>query len=158
MLIQALLLLLVANGTPVIASFLLRSRFAWPLDGGRKAWDEAPWLGQSKTLRGVSLSLLITVVAAVLIGLPWTLGLLFSALAMAGDLLSSFCKRRLGLKSSSKAPGLDQIPESLLPLWVCQTELGLGWQDVLLLVAIFWVVELLLSRLLFRLHIRNRPY
>lgn len=158
MLIHALLLALVANGTPVIASFLLKSLCAWSLDGGRKAWDGAPWLGRSKTFRGVFLSLLVTTVTAMLIDLPWVVGLQFAALAMVGDLLSSFCKRRLGMESSSKAHGLDQVPESLLPLWASQTALGLEWQDVLLLVALFWVLELLLSQLLYRLHIRDRPY
>ena len=39
------------------------------------------------------------------------IGLLVAATAMAGDLLSSFLKRRLALAPSSQAIGLDQIPE-----------------------------------------------
>ncbi len=156
--LQALLLVLVANGTPVLASYLLGRRFSRPLDGGRTAWDGAPWLGPSKTIRGIALSLVVTACSAWLLGLPWQLGLSLAALAMGGDLFSSFCKRRLGIAPSGAAPGLDQVPESLLPLWFQRDALGLGWQEVLLLVALFWLLELLLSRLLFRLRIRDRPY
>jgi CDP-2,3-bis-(O-geranylgeranyl)-sn-glycerol synthase len=77
---------------------------------------------------------------------------------MAGDLLSSFLKRRLGLPPSSKASGFDQIPESLFPLLACQLPLSLTAVDILTGTAIFFVGEVLLSRVLFRLHVRDRPY
>ena len=77
---------------------------------------------------------------------------------MAGDLLSSFLKRRLGLQSSSKAVGLDQIPESLLPLLACRQALSLTALDIVAGTAIFFVAEVVLSRFLFRLHVRDRPY
>lgn len=158
MLLQALFLLLIANGTPLIAASLLGSRYAWPVDGGRRAWDGARWLGRSKTYRGVVLSMLATTVAAVLFGLPWEAGLVFSIMAMSGDLLSSFIKRRLGLRSSKDAVGLDQIPESLLPLWVCRGALGLDWPHIILLVLIFWLIALLLTWLMSRYHIaKSQP-
>ena len=78
--------------------------------------------------------------------------------AMAGDLLSSFLKRRLGFQSSSQAMGLDQIPKSLFPLLACQLPLSLTAVDILAGTAIFFVGEVLLSRVLFRLHVRDRPY
>lgn len=49
------------------------------------------------------------------------------------------------------ALGLDQIPESLLPLLVCMPLLGLSWQQVLLLTLTFIAAELLLSQALYRL-------
>ncbi|MFO1058717.1 MAG: CDP-archaeol synthase [Dongiaceae bacterium] len=156
--LEILLLLTLANGTPVIAARLLGSRFAWPLDGGLVLPDGRPLLGRSKTLRGLVLALAATAAGAALLGLGWRLGLAVGALAMAGDLLSSFVKRRLGLASSSQALGLDQVPESLLPLLACRVLLGLGWLDVAVLVGVFLVGELLVSRLLYRLHIRDRPY
>ena len=39
-------------------------------------------------------------------------GLAFSALSMAGDLLSSFIKRRRGLPSGARSTALDQLPEA----------------------------------------------
>ena len=76
---------------------------------------------------------------------------------MAGDLLSSFLKRRLGLAPSSRATGLDQIPESLFPLLACEQLLSLTAFDIAD-TAIFLIGEVALSRLLFKFHLRDRPY
>ena len=72
-----------------------------------------PWFGPSKTIRGVVLATLATAAAAGVLGLGWKVGALLGVVAMAGDLLASFIKRRLGLAPSSQAVGLDQIPEVL---------------------------------------------
>jgi CDP-2,3-bis-(O-geranylgeranyl)-sn-glycerol synthase len=77
---------------------------------------------------------------------------------MAGDLGSSFIKRRMGLPSSSRALILDQVPEALLPALVCKSLLVLAIVDVALIVALFTVGEIVLSRLLFKLHVREQPY
>jgi CDP-archaeol synthase len=79
-------------------------------------------------------------------------------LAMAGDLISSFVKRRIGLTPSSMAVGFDQIPESLLPPLAVMRLLALTVGDVVLIVALFLVGELLLSRLFFKMHLRDQPY
>ena len=96
--------------------------------------------------------------AAAVLGLSWATGLLFGVMAMAGDLASSFLKRRMGLGSGDMAPGVDQVPEALFPLLACHGALALGATGILLTIALFWVGELLLSRLLFQLGIRERPY
>ena len=77
---------------------------------------------------------------------------------MAGDLLSSFIKRRLGWPPSSMALGLDQVPESLFPTLLIMHPLGLEVVDLIALVIAFFVGELGLSRLLFKLRIRDEPY
>jgi CDP-2,3-bis-(O-geranylgeranyl)-sn-glycerol synthase len=74
----------------------------------------------------VVLSVALTTIAAPLIGLGWEVGLVVAAGAMIGDLLSSFVKRRLGMSSSSKFTGLDQIPEALIPLVACMALLPLS--------------------------------
>ena len=78
--------------------------------------------------------------------------------AMAGGLFSSFCKRRLGLPSSSRASGLDQVPESLLPLLACRDLLGLTGGYIVAGVVMFVIGEIVLSRLLYSLRLRDRPY
>ncbi len=155
---QLLILLVVANGTAVIAKKVLADRFAWPVDGGVLFVDGQPLFGPSKTIRGIVLSLLATPLVACLMGFPWQLGLVVAALAMAGDLFSSFMKRRMALPSSSMALGLDHIPESLLPLLGSRLLLPLSPLDVLAGVAIFCLGALLLSRILFRFNLRDRPY
>ena len=77
---------------------------------------------------------------------------------MAGDLLSSFLKRRLNLPSSSQAIGLDQVPESLFPILACRDALSLTIADIALGVGVFFVGELILSRFLFQVHLRDEPY
>ncbi len=122
------------------------------LDDGQRLW------GDSKTWRGLLLALSVTSLAASALGLPAQIGIIIGAAAMAGDLLSSFIKRRLGMASSSMALGLDQIPESLLPLLAVAGEFGLTWTTIILIILGFVVAELALSQVLFRLGVRNRPY
>jgi CDP-2,3-bis-(O-geranylgeranyl)-sn-glycerol synthase len=93
-----------------------------------------------------------------LIGLDWVVGSVVALTAMIGDLFSSFVKRRLGMADSSQFTGLDQIPESLLPLLVCMFLLPLTLIDVAIVTTIFFVGALVLSRILFKLNIRDRPY
>ena len=77
---------------------------------------------------------------------------------MLGDLISSFIKRRMGLCSSAMAPGLDQVPESILPLMVCAPLLDLSWTQVLLVTLAFFVLEVILSRVAYRFGVRQQPY
>jgi CDP-diglyceride synthetase len=155
---QLLALLAVANGTPVVATKLLGTERASPLDGNATLSDGRPVFGSSKTLRGVILSIALTTACAPLIGLGWEVGLVVSAGAMVGDLFSSFVKRRLGMSSSSKFTGLDQIPESLLPLLACMALLPLTPLSVAVGTFLFFVGALLLSRVFFKLNIRDHPY
>lgn len=155
---EMLLLLTLANGTPVVAKRLLGVHFAWPIDCGRRFIDGRPLLGPSKTWRGVGLAVAVTAVGSALLGLGAATGALVGGAAMVGDLCSSFVKRRLDLHPSSRATGLDQIPEALFPLLVCRQALELGWPEILLALAFFFVGEIVFSRVLFALGIRDRPY
>ncbi len=156
--LQLLTLLTLANGTPVVAKKILGSRFAWPLDGGIRFIDGEPLLGASKTIRGVLLATLVTSAAAPLVGLTVTVGAIVGSVAMVGDCFSSFLKRRLALRPSSRATGLDQIPEALFPLLACRSALSLTAADIGATVAIFFIGEILVSRVLYRLRLRDRPY
>lgn len=155
---KMLLLLVIANGVPVLGKKIFGAAFNRPLDGGIKLRDGHPLFGPSKTVRGVLLSLAATALASPALGLDWTDGALIAALAMLGDLGSSFVKRRLGRPPSGMAPGLDQIPESLLPVLAFKARLNLTAWDVAGVVFAFILLELLLSRVLFGLHLRDRPY
>ena len=156
--LQLLLLLMVANGAPVLARRLMGRRFAVPVDGGYRLADGYPLFGLSKTWRGLIAAVILTAVAAYGLGFDYRHGAWFGILAMAGDLLSSFIKRRLGYPPSSRASGLDQIPESLLPLLGLAGAWQLGVIDILLVVVLFLVVSLILSRLLYVIGVRRQPY
>ena len=142
------LLLVIANGTPVLLRLLLGSRWNRPLDNHRQFTDKRPLLGASKTLRGLIGSVLVTALLAPLFELSVLEGAGFALLAMLGDLCSSFLKRRLDIASSRSAPLLDQLPESLLPLWGMQTVLRASGGEMALAVILFIVIDLLLSRTL----------
>jgi CDP-2,3-bis-(O-geranylgeranyl)-sn-glycerol synthase len=156
--LELLILIGVANGTPVLAKKLFGDAMAWPLDGGKTFFDGRPLFGPSKTVRGLVLSLLVTPLIAVLLGFPWKLGLVVASAVMAGDLFSSFIKRRLGFASSSRATGLDQIPESLFPLVASRWMLPVTTLDILAGVAIFLAAAPIVSLLFFRLGLRDQPY
>ena len=153
--LQLLILLLLANGTPVIAKRILGHRFSYPLDGGVRFFDGQPLLGPSKTVRGVLSAILVTSACAPIVGLEWKVGAVVAGTAMAGDLSSSFLKRRLCIPPGSRATGLDQVPESLFPLLSCRLMLALTVVDIAVGVLLFLIAELVLSRLLYKLGVRN---
>jgi CDP-2,3-bis-(O-geranylgeranyl)-sn-glycerol synthase len=144
---QLVLLLVISNATPVILSLLAGRRWNWPLDGNRTFRDQKPLLGPSKTVRGALGAILVTALLAPLLSLTALEGASFALLAMTGDLCSSFIKRRLDIASSHSAPFLDQLPETVLPLWVMQPVHGASAYEMATAVVLFTVLDLLLSRL-----------
>ncbi len=156
--IKILLLLFIANGAPILLHKWLDRRYDWPVDCGVKWTDGLPLLGPSKTWRGIGSAVLAATAASTLLGLGANTGFAVGALAMLGDVCSSFVKRRRGLPSSDMALGLDQIPEALLPLLWLQAEFGLAFGMVLWLALAFFVLELAISRVLYWLNIRKQPY
>jgi CDP-2,3-bis-(O-geranylgeranyl)-sn-glycerol synthase len=155
---KLLVLLVLANGTPVILKKIMGNRFAWPLDGGLRFFDAQPLLGPSKTVRGVLGAILVAALAGSVIGPGWGIGALVGSTAMLGDLFSSFCKRRLKLPASSRATVLDQVPESLLPMLACQPALDLTAFEIFMIVVIFFFSDVIFSPLFYRLGIRDHPY
>jgi CDP-2,3-bis-(O-geranylgeranyl)-sn-glycerol synthase len=153
-----MVLIAAANSAPIFAKRLLGERLAWALDGGLRLADGQPLLGRSKTVRGVLVGIFLPAALAPLFGYPWWQGLAIGGAAIGGDLISSFIKRRLKLAPSSQAIGLDQIPESLLPALVARTWFDLSLPDIALVVGAFLVSALVLSKLLFRVGLRERPY
>lgn len=155
---QLLFLLMLANGTPVIAKKIMGDHFSYPVDGNCTFTDGRPFFGRSKTIRGVVFAVLVTTAGAPLVGVGWKAGLLIGTVAMAGDLVSSFSKRRLNLPTSSRASGLDQVPESLFPLLACRGLLSLAAVDIAVCLIMFCVGEVVISRWLYALRLRDRPY
>jgi len=144
--LQCVSLIIVANGAPILFERILGRRLSGPIDSGIVLSDGHRLLGNSKTWRGVAAAIIVTPLAANLIGLSWRLGAVVGVCAMAGDCLSSFVKRRLGFRASGIALGLDQIPESLFPALACAASLGLSPVDVLVIVFVFTIGHLAVSR------------
>ena len=123
LILRLLLLLGVANGTPVLVRKVFKDWFEAPIDGGFRFFDGRPILGTSKTIRGIVASILMTSIIGLLLGFDFWLGAVVASLSMLGDLASSFIKRRLGFGVHAQAFGLDQIPEALLPLLFLKSSL-----------------------------------
>jgi len=156
--LQLLFLIIVANGSPIIGRWFMNGYWEMPIDGGAVFIDGRPILGTSKTYRGLAFSLVGTLLAGALVGLSWKISLIVSALAMVGDCLSSFVKRRFGYPSGAKALGLDQIPEILFPMLGLWNVLNLSVLGLGLTVVIFVFAELVLSPIGHKLHMRKHPY
>lgn len=151
-------MLVLANGSPVIVTRLLHHRGNWPVDAGRLWRDGRRLFGPSKTWRGLASGTLSCLLFAAWLGLGWVFGAVFGLLALLGDLLSSFLKRRMGLGASARALWLDQLPEALLPMLMAWLWLPLLlWQAVAVAV-LFALSNMLISPLLYRLGIRKQPH
>ena len=144
--LPALILLVVANAAPVMLAMLLGQRCAAPIDGGRKLPDGEPLFGAHKTWRGLLVAIAAAGGAGVLLSTGFAIGAAFGALAMAGDLTSSFVKRRLRRHSGSWTPLLDQLPEALLPLLVLRDRLGLSLASIVTTTVIFTLADLVAAR------------
>jgi len=155
---KLIVLLSIANGAPVILKKIFGDRFSRTIDGGLLFFDRRRLLGPSKTIRGALASVVLTTLAATLLGLEAATGALVAGTAMIGDLFSSFIKRRLDFAPSSRVTGLDQIPESLFPLLACRGQLSLTWIDILTGAAVFSLGAILLSPVFHRIGIRDRPF
>jgi CDP-diglyceride synthetase len=99
-----------------------------------------------------------TAIGGHVLGLGGKTGALLGSVAMLGDLFSSFLKRRMKLPPSSRAVGLDQIPESLFPLLACRRALSLTAMETAVAVVTFFIGELLISQILYKFRLRDRPY
>jgi CDP-2,3-bis-(O-geranylgeranyl)-sn-glycerol synthase len=95
--------------------------------------------------------------AALLVGIPGLTGVFIGLCAMCGDLVSSFIKRRCGIQSSASAVGLDQSLEALVPAVVLRRTFAFHAAEIVIIVLAFFVLEIGLSRVLYHLHIRDRP-
>ncbi len=152
-----LLLIALVNALPFLAHMTLHERFAWPVDGGRSWADGRRLLGHHKTVRGLLSAIVGGGLAAPLLGFSWWLGLLVGFLAMLGDLLSSFIKRRWGDPSGKPRFAADQLLESLLPaIALCWLTAMVCWQ-VLAAVALFIPLAHVGSRFIHFLLYRPSP-
>jgi uncharacterized protein len=153
--------LLWLNALPPLISVLCGERWGQPLDGGRLWRDQQPIFGPHKTIRGLIASLPGGTLAAPLIGLSWWMGGACALLAMGGDLLSSFIKRRRALRSGTEIVILDQLFESLFPTLLLALAAHLSWNQIVVTLLLFIFIAHWSSRLwhfiIFRPPLKNYP-
>jgi hypothetical protein len=142
-----LVLVVTANTAAWAAARAFGTHWAAPLDFGTTLRDGTKSLGSHKTWRGLIAAAVACGAAAQLFGFGFVLGMGFGTLAMLGDATSSFIKRRLRLPSGAEVPGLDQVPEAMLPLLALSRPLGLRFVDILVVTVIFALLDIAATRL-----------
>lgn len=150
--LAAFVLLACAHSAPWAAAGALGRRWAAPVDGGVTLADGRRLFGAHKTWRGVLAAVLCCAAVAPLLGYSVSLGFGFAALAMGADLATSVLKRRLNLAPGREVPGVDQIPEALVPLVLLAHPLGITVALAGLLTAVFLLLDLA------ALPLRHRPH
>lgn len=151
-------MLVLANGAPVVTAKVLRRRWSAPVDAGLHWFDGRPLFGKSKTWRGVVSGALCCALFALATEHGFVFGLLFGLLALAGDLFSSFIKRRWELRPSARMPWLDQVPEAAIPLFYAMAKGLVDAWEALAIVVLFTLSNMWISPLLYRLGIRRQPH
>lgn len=136
---KVLFLLWLINFAPPLLAHILGDRWNLPVDQGRVWRDGEFLLGPHKTYRGIAGAVLAGGVGGWMTGLGVGLGFVAALLSMAGDLCSSFIKRRRKLASGSVSPGLDQIFEGSLPILMFASVFPLGIVQALLLLLVFGI-------------------
>jgi hypothetical protein len=139
---------------PPLARLLWGDRGNRPVDGGATWLDGRAIFGPHKTIRGILVSLLGSLLFVPIFKVGWQPILFGTSLALGGDLLTSFMKRCLRLHAGDRVPVLDHFLESLLPtlfLWkylpahaVPPSPL-LAWWQIALIIAIFILLGSLAS-------------
>lgn len=156
--LQLLLLIIIANGAPILIRMVLNDNLSLAVDFGIKLSDSNRLFGSSKTWRGILAALLATTIVATLLGYPAETGFLIAVYAVLGDLLSSFIKRRFAMAPSSKAPLLDQIPESLFPALMLMQIFNLETLSVILLVFFFTTIDMVVTHFLYHWRVFKKSF
>jgi CDP-2,3-bis-(O-geranylgeranyl)-sn-glycerol synthase len=142
----SLLWLAVSNTAPWAAGLLLGKTWSAPMDMGLVLPDGERLLGSHKTWRGLVVGSVACSLAACLTGFSLISGAGFGAASLLGDALSSCAKRRMRLRPGQNVPGLDQLPEALLPLCLFGSSLHLGLVDIAVVAVTFTTLNLLFER------------
>jgi uncharacterized protein len=138
--LKTIVFLLWVNFLPPLANVVWGERFNRAVDGGRLWFDRQPVFGRHKTIRSILASLLGGVAVSPLLGVSWWVGGIAALLAMAGDLLSSFIKRRPNFPSGRNVIVLDQFFESFFPALFLSHYLEMSGMQVMLILLCFFLV------------------
>ncbi len=151
-----------ANGAPVLFGG------GRSIDGGKPFRDGRPLFGPHKTVRGFVSGLLIgTFVGWVQeaygpsVGLPQgslLLGFVLSLGALMGDLLGSFIKRRMNLKSGAHLPISDQLDFMLMALLFSLPVQPPTLTYALIIIVLTAPIHLMVNAMAYLLRLKKTPW
>jgi hypothetical protein len=134
------------NLLPPLARLIWEDRFNRPLDRGAAWFDGRALLGSHKTIRGILFCLFGSLLFVPILEVKWQFVLLGAALAICGDLFTSFLKRRANLSVGKRVLGADHFLESLLPALFLGKVLpavspsstpSLSWWEIIVIIFLF---------------------
>ncbi|BFI75146.1 CDP-2,3-bis-(O-geranylgeranyl)-sn-glycerol synthase [Sulfurisphaera ohwakuensis] len=149
---------LVANGS---APFVKNGT---PIDFRKNFVDGRRLLGDGKTFEGllvaVTFGTTVGIILAKFLGIYWIyVSFIESLLAMLGDMVGAFIKRRLGLARGARAIGLDQLDFILgATLALIISKISLNIYEFLSIVVIAFVLHILTNNVAYRLKIKSVPW
>ena len=160
-----------ANMAPVICKRMFNF-LAKPVDFGKKLIGQ-PIFGKNKTWRG----LLVAVVFGIIIAYAqyllkdsfatitiinysnwFWIGLLLGLGAILGDLLKSFFKRRMRVKSGQSWIPFDQIDYTLGAILLVSIIHFPGWNILITALVMNFFLHIIVNHIAFLLHIRNEKW
>lgn len=148
----------VANLTPpVLTRFFGPGR---PIDGGR-TWRGKPVFGEHKTWQGLIGGTMTGTVFFIVqhffdhYRIPLMAGIAMSFGALAGDLVKSFVKRRLGAAPGAPWIPFDQIDYILGAIVLSLPFLRLTWREIIAVVVIYAVAHVIVSMSGYALHFKT---
>lgn len=151
----------IANAVPVLVAKVIKRRH--PIDFGRYLPNGHRVLGDGKSIEGFISGIIAGVCVGCLAELKGFLmiseAFVLSLGAMTGDLLGSFIKRRIGLKSGDPAPLLDQLCFILTALAFYQVVFGLvDLFTFIIFLVITPPLHLATNYLAFKLKLKDKPW
>ncbi len=165
----------VTNGSPPLITKIFK-RQCTPIDLGRNFLDKRRIFGDGKTyegfvggvLTGYTVTLLVYKIveearpklAASITGLLTPLDVLvICVLALLGDLLGAFIKRRLGLPRGAPAPLLDQLDFLMFPLLYIYYKVGIrDYVIYIMAIAITVGMHVFTNFVAYKLGIKSEPW
>ncbi|RLG80901.1 MAG: hypothetical protein DRO13_02590 [Thermoprotei archaeon] len=153
---------MVANASPL----LVRGRYR--VDFSMFFLDGKPLLGKNKTWEGIAIGLYMGIASSLALSiylrdpLLIPLGAGASASALIGDLLGSFTKRRIGVRSGDPLPLLDQldfaIASSLYYTLLGIREFTVQYSYVALSLLLILVLHLLSNRIAYLIGVKDKKW
>lgn len=149
---------LVANGS---APFVKKGT---PIDFKKNFLDGRRILGDGKTFEGlliaVTFGTTVGIILAKFFSFKWIYISFFeSLLAMIGDMIGAFIKRRLGLERGARALGLDQLDFIFgATLGLLIMRVALNFIEFIFILVIAFVLHVFTNNIAYRLKIKSVPW
>lgn len=128
-----------------------------PLDGFLKLSDRKRFLGNSTTLPGIAMSIIIAFILSLAFKFTFQLSLLITLSVYCGHALGSFIKRRAGLNDGQFMPVVDHGDYILLTGLILGLMNYYSWSAIGLGVLITYIVHPIVTYLAFLLKLHKYP-